>query len=202
MFHGAAQPALDPLSPTRRIDFDAPVVMATIGGRPVVLARPDQRRATADEPFDLTVPLTMSRMRRAVDIERGMDASQYVPSPLFGVTPMYSLSGYYKPGLKFEEAQAIAATLTAEDRASIAQRSRAAMPGCYTQTFDDCVKDRATSFPNCADVNEGFVADWDGTQKLLDDMPFCPAPIKTPLLVAGALGAFVLGVGLGMIVSK
>lgn len=69
MFRGAAQPAFDQIDHARRIDFDAPLVFGTIGGRQVVLARPDQRRASADEPVDVTVPLTMSRLQRAIDIE-------------------------------------------------------------------------------------------------------------------------------------
>lgn len=84
MFRGAASPELDPISIERRLDFEAPMLMATIGGRPVVLARPGQRQAPPGEPFDVTVPVTMSRMQRAIDVERGRDAYQYVPSHLLG----------------------------------------------------------------------------------------------------------------------
>lgn len=85
MFRGAAQPGFDQIAPDRRIDFDAPMVFATIGGRPVVLARPDQRHASPDEPVDLMVPLTMSRLRRAIDIDRDRAPGPYKPSLLHGV---------------------------------------------------------------------------------------------------------------------
>lgn len=72
------------IGPQRRVDFDRPVVEATIGGRQVFLVRPDERRASADEPYDLTVPITTSRMRRAIDIEYDRAAAPYVPSQILG----------------------------------------------------------------------------------------------------------------------
>jgi hypothetical protein len=74
------------------------MVFATIGGRPVVLARPDQRHGSPDEPVDLTVPITMSRLRRAVDIERDRAAYPYVPS-LVDDVPLGELSDSAKGNL-------------------------------------------------------------------------------------------------------
>ena len=85
MFRGASQPAFDQIDTARRIDFDAPMVFGTIGGRPVVLARPDQRHASPDEPVDVTVPLTMSRFQRAIDIEHSRAVGPYKPSLLHGL---------------------------------------------------------------------------------------------------------------------
>ena len=69
---------LDQIGPERRIDPDAPLVAAYLGGRPVVLARPF--RPGPGEGTDFTVPITLSRLRRAIDIERGRDAGPYAPS--------------------------------------------------------------------------------------------------------------------------
>ena len=90
MFRGAAQPAFDQIDHARRIDFDAPMVFGTIGGRQVVLARPDQRRASPDEPVDVTVPLTMSRLQRAIDIEHSRAVGPYKPSLLHGLGSVLS----------------------------------------------------------------------------------------------------------------
>lgn len=61
------------------------MVFGTIGGRSVVLARPDQRHASPDEPVDVTVPLTMSRLQRAIDIEHSRAVGPYKPSMLRGI---------------------------------------------------------------------------------------------------------------------
>lgn len=201
MFRGAAAPALDPISTTRRIDFDAPMLLATIGGRPVVLARPDQRRASAHEPADLTVPLTMSRFRRAIDIERDMVAAPYVPSPLFGA-PNMQLAGYYTQGMTHDEAKALSAKMSPEERQAVLQKAVSSLPSCYSQTFRDCVKGQKgkREYPGCSAVNDGWVANWDSMEKLVDDLPYCEEPIPVVYLAVGAVAAFALGVGLGMLV--
>lgn len=68
-FRNIEQP--DQIDPNRRLEPGAPVVEAYLGGRHVFLARPEQRHGdfVAEGP-SFTVPLTVSRMRRAYDIER------------------------------------------------------------------------------------------------------------------------------------
>lgn len=80
-------PDIDPIGPERRVDFDKPVQYAYLGGRLVALARPLQKGgARPGEPYNLTVPLSVSRMRRAVDIELDRSATgPFVPSALVGV---------------------------------------------------------------------------------------------------------------------
>lgn len=73
-------PRLDPIGPQRRLEQGAPIVAATIGGRPVFLARPDERGRRPGDPIDYTVPLTVSRMRRARDIELERATGPYRPS--------------------------------------------------------------------------------------------------------------------------
>lgn len=66
---GVIRPRLDALGPQRRLDPNAPLVAAWLAGRPVVLARPDPRTRRPGVPADLTIPLSISRLRRAIDIE-------------------------------------------------------------------------------------------------------------------------------------
>jgi hypothetical protein len=80
----AIMPRLDPLARERRLDVNAPLVGAYLGGRPVVLARPDPRTRRPGMPSDLTVPLTLSRFQHAIDIERGYDPRSWEPTPLVG----------------------------------------------------------------------------------------------------------------------
>lgn len=69
----AIRPRLDALRP---VEPDRPVIEASLEGRQVFLARRDSRVARNDGlPYDYTVPLTRSRLRRESDLERG-----YVPS--------------------------------------------------------------------------------------------------------------------------
>lgn len=74
------EPKLDPIDPDRRLDPDAPLMHAWLGGRPVVLARVDPRTQPAHLPAQMTVPITVSRLRRAIDIERDRATGPYVPS--------------------------------------------------------------------------------------------------------------------------
>jgi hypothetical protein len=60
-----------------RIDPEGPLVAATIGGRPVILAR------SYEHPME-TVPVTVSRLRKAIDTERGMDTSIWRQTALMG----------------------------------------------------------------------------------------------------------------------
>jgi len=87
MFRGAAQPRLDEIGPQRRIEPDAPILFGTIGGRQVALVRPRLR----NESEDYTIPITMSRLRRALDIEADRAVTPYRPSlvddvPLLPIT--------------------------------------------------------------------------------------------------------------------
>lgn len=79
---GVIHPRLDPIGPRRRIDPNAPLVAAYLGGRPVVLARPDPRTRRPGEAPGLTVPLTISRFRRALDLEAGRAVGPFRPSPI------------------------------------------------------------------------------------------------------------------------
>lgn len=78
------EPRFDPLRRERRIDPNAPVTAAYLGGRPVVLAQLDPKTRPAGEPPGLTVPLTVSRFQHAMDIERGYDPRGWEPTPLVG----------------------------------------------------------------------------------------------------------------------
>jgi hypothetical protein len=80
----AITPRLDPIGRERRIDPNAPVVAAYLGGRPVVFAQVDPATRRPGEPSGLTVPLTISRFRHARDIERGYDPRGWEPTPLVG----------------------------------------------------------------------------------------------------------------------
>lgn len=68
---GYIRPRLDAIPHNRRLDHNAPPVAAYLEGRPVFLARPDPRYQSPRQGRPLTVPLTVSRMRRAYDLERG-----------------------------------------------------------------------------------------------------------------------------------
>jgi len=72
-------PRLDQLGPNQRLQENTPLVAAYLGGRPVILARPDDRGGPSDLS-DRMIPLTISRMRRAIDIEGGRATGPYVPS--------------------------------------------------------------------------------------------------------------------------
>lgn len=69
-------PRLDAVRATERLAPDEPLVAAYLGGRPVVLARTDPRRTGRQ----VTLPVTISRLRRAIDLERGRGDRQFEPS--------------------------------------------------------------------------------------------------------------------------
>ena len=87
------QPRLDAIDPNERLDPDAPLSEAYLAGRPIVLAQ--QRATTAQGPR--TVPITISRLRRAIDIERGRASPTFEPS----LVDDYPLSGLPEPGTGF-----------------------------------------------------------------------------------------------------
>jgi hypothetical protein len=95
-FYGPTDaPAPSPyLPPDARIDPDAPLLAATIGGRPVVLARP---KIPGPGGETVTIPVSISRLRRAIDQERGRDAAPYRESLIddypLAYAPMWPLSG-------------------------------------------------------------------------------------------------------------
>jgi hypothetical protein len=80
----AITPRFDPIDRERRIDPNAPVTAAYLGGRPVVFAQLDPSTRRPGEPAGLTVPLTVSRYQHAMDIERGYDPRGWEPTPLIG----------------------------------------------------------------------------------------------------------------------
>jgi hypothetical protein len=80
----AITPRFDPIDRERRIDPNAPVTAAYLGGRPVVFAEVDPATRRPGEPAGLTVPLTVSRFQHAMDIERGYDPRGWEPTPLVG----------------------------------------------------------------------------------------------------------------------
>jgi len=79
-------PRLDPIGRERRLDPNAPVIPAYLGGRSVLLGRPDPLTRRPGEPIDLTIPLTVSRFQHAMDIERGYDPREWEPTPLLGLS--------------------------------------------------------------------------------------------------------------------
>lgn len=72
------RPRFNPVGPDEPIRTDEPMVAAYLEGRPVLLGQPGYQRA--GYPADLTVPFTVSRIRRARDIETGRDAAPYEQS--------------------------------------------------------------------------------------------------------------------------
>jgi hypothetical protein len=64
--------------------------MAYLEGRPVLLDQPDPRFRRPGMPVDLTVPLTVSRVQRELDLERGRGAYRYEPTPIAGYDPSTS----------------------------------------------------------------------------------------------------------------
>ena len=80
----AITPRFDALGPDERLDPNAPMLAATIGGRPVMLARPDPRMRGPGLTRNYTIPLTMSRLQREYDLEAGRASATYEPSALVG----------------------------------------------------------------------------------------------------------------------
>ena len=64
-------PRLDPIGGQRRLDPNQTPMLAYLGGRPVLLSHPDPATRRPGMPADLTVPLTVSRVRRELDLEAG-----------------------------------------------------------------------------------------------------------------------------------
>jgi len=87
-------PRLDPIDDTRRLDPNAPVLEAYLGGRRVLLARPDPKTRRPGMPVDLTIPLSVSRYRYARDIERDRATMPFEPTPIVGfeqdTTPLWA----------------------------------------------------------------------------------------------------------------
>jgi hypothetical protein len=94
--YDVANPRIDQIGPSRRLEPDAPLVAAYLGGRPVVLARPEQRDQAY--PDQETLPISVSRLRRAIDIEADRATGPFTPSlvddfPLTHLPMVYELSG-------------------------------------------------------------------------------------------------------------
>lgn len=94
MSHRQLFPRLDPIADTRRLDPHAPVMEAYLGGRRVILARPDPKTRRPGMPADLTVPLSFSRYRYAHDIELDRATMPFEPTPIVGFeqdrTPVFA----------------------------------------------------------------------------------------------------------------
>lgn len=87
----------------RRIETDRPLLPARMyeGGRPVVLAELERHRAL--EPVR-TVPISLSELRRQVDLERGMwDDRRDIPSALVGAERPRPLAPR-RPGRRYARA--------------------------------------------------------------------------------------------------
>jgi hypothetical protein len=115
--YDVANPRIDQLGPSERLEPEAPLVAAYLGGRPVVLARPEQRGEAY--PDQRTVPISISRLRRAIDIEAERATGPYAPSlvddfPLTHVPMVYEMAGESAmrtgPSLLWPAALALAAS--------------------------------------------------------------------------------------------
>lgn len=98
--YDVANPRIDQIGPMRRLEPDAPLVAAYLGGRPVVLARPEQRGQAY--PDQETLPISVSRLRRAIDIEADRATGPFTPSlvddfPLSHMPMVYELAGDNEP---------------------------------------------------------------------------------------------------------
>lgn len=83
-------PRVDAIRSEQRLDPYASIVPAYLGGQPVMLARLDPATRPAGMPIDYTVPISVSRLRRAIDIERGYDTGPFEPSLVDDVSLMTS----------------------------------------------------------------------------------------------------------------
>lgn len=88
------QPRLDALGPSRRLDAASDLMPAYLGGRPVILARPE--RLPSDR-LQTTVPITVSRLRRAIDIEREGASRTYDPSMADSFPLSHAPASYGQP---------------------------------------------------------------------------------------------------------
>jgi hypothetical protein len=93
------------LRPSDRLDFDSPLVAATIGGRPVILGSAKYRFDSSGE--QVMVPMTESRFQHAIDIENQRFVEPWRPSLLSGFDPL-QVDSWLSPG-----GLACAATLAA-----------------------------------------------------------------------------------------
>lgn len=85
---------IDRISDTRRLDPNAPVTYAFLGGRPVALVRPDPLTRQPGMPADMTIPISMSRLRYARDIELDRATMPFEPTPIAGeATPVGDKEG-------------------------------------------------------------------------------------------------------------
>lgn len=79
---------IDELPPDERLDPDAPLEFAMWQGEPVAIARRDPRITGR---FGLSVPISISRLRRALDIEADRATGPYVRSAV-ETAPLYGIS--------------------------------------------------------------------------------------------------------------
>lgn len=90
--------------------------------------------------------------------------------------------------------------LSATDTSVIDQAQRV-LPACYTRSVDECLNDRPQSFEHCDVLLKAYKADEKSMQKIIEDLPFCPAPSPgTDLLKV--LGAGGLGLALGVLIGR
>lgn len=113
-----------------------------------------------------------------------------------------ALAGLYYPGLKYEQAKALAAKLPAATRAAVVEQAKQYLPSCYIQEFHDCLNDRPTTLPGCSVILEGYAVDWDQMDKIVAQIKYCPPGPSKLALIGGGLALVALGVGIGVLVSK
>jgi len=74
------------------------------------------------------------------------------------------------------------------------QQVAAVLPACYTQEFDDCLE--VPQAPECeryAPIEAAYDADFEATELLVDEVPYCSSAdmLKRNLMLAA--GGFVVG---------
>jgi len=96
------------LRPNDRLDFDAPMLEATLGGRHVILGSAKYRTTAGGE--SVMVPMTESRYQRALDIEHNRVVDQpWHPSMLSGFDPLRADNWLSIGGIAFAATIAAAA---------------------------------------------------------------------------------------------
>lgn len=89
-------PRFDELPQNERLNPDSPLIAGTIRGQPIILAQRDPRYGQTGGRT-ITQPISISRLRRAIDIERGYDTGPFVPSAIddfpIAYMPAWPLTG-------------------------------------------------------------------------------------------------------------
>jgi len=90
--------------------------------------------------------------------------------------------------------------LTAEQKHALAVRAVSLLPHCYGMRTDNCVKEQGAlpSLPHCDEIIRGYVGDWDGMNRYIDQMPNCDEqsvalPVAIGVATVSLLAGFLLG---------